>query len=91
MRLHLRSISQSFVTGLQVQHAALEYRDLIRSCRLKAHAFFLSWTNFATRLVDVAGRRSATVLVIQASTLLNALSREVLVGWYVTVAEGRFA
>ena len=89
--MHLRSIAQSCVTGLQVQHAALEYRALIRPCRLKAHAFFLSWTNFATRLVDVAERRSAAVLVLEAGTLLNALRREVLVGWYVTVAEGRFA
>jgi len=42
-------------------------------------------------LVAVAAGRAAADLVIQGGTLVNVQSREILPGWQVAVAEGRFA
>ncbi len=51
----------------------------------------LSWADCAPRLVAVAAGRAAADLVIRGGTLVNVQSREVLPGWQVAVAEGRFA
>ncbi len=51
----------------------------------------LSWADCAPRLVAVAAGRSAADLVIKGGTLVNVQSREVLPGWQVAIAEGRFA
>ena len=50
----------------------------------------LSWADCAPRLVAVAAGRAAADLVITGGTLVNVQSREVLPGWQVAVAEGRF-
>lgn len=55
------------------------------------HAPLLSWADCAPRLVAVAAGRAAADLVITGGTLVNVQSREVLPGWQVAVAEGRFA
>jgi adenine deaminase len=51
----------------------------------------LSWADCAPRLVAVAAGRAAADLVIKGGTLVNVQSREVLPGWQVAIAEGRFA
>ncbi|CAN1577306.1 AdeC Adenine deaminase [Paracoccaceae bacterium] len=51
----------------------------------------LSWAECAPRLVAVAAGRAAADLVIKGGTLVNVQSREVLPGWQVAIAEGRFA
>jgi adenine deaminase len=51
----------------------------------------LSWADCASRLVAVAAGRAAADLVIKGGTLVNVQSREVLPGWQVAIAEGRFA
>lgn len=51
----------------------------------------LSWADCAPRLVAVAAGRAAADLVIRGGTLVNVQSRELLPGWQVAVAEGRFA
>lgn len=51
----------------------------------------LSWADCAPRLVAVAAGRAAADLVIRGGILVNVQSREVLPGWQVAVAEGRFA
>ncbi|MFN7597845.1 MAG: adenine deaminase, partial [Cereibacter sp.] len=43
------------------------------------------------RLVVVGAGRAAADLVVIGGTLVNVQSREVLPGWQVAVAEGRFA
>lgn len=55
------------------------------------HRPLLSWADCAPRLVAVAAGRSAADLVIRGGTLVNVQSRELLPGWQVAVAEGRFA
>lgn len=55
------------------------------------HAPLLSWADCAPRLVAVAAGRAAADLVITGGKLVNVQSREVLPGWQVAVAEGRFA
>ncbi|MBC7478031.1 MAG: adenine deaminase [Pseudorhodobacter sp.] len=55
------------------------------------HNPLLSWADCAPRLVAVAAGRVAADLVIRGGTLVNVQSREVLPGWQVAVAEGRFA
>ena len=55
------------------------------------HRTLLSWADCAPRLVAVAAGRAAADLVIRGGTLVNVQSREVLPGWQVAVAEGRFA
>ena len=56
-----------------------------------AHSPLLSWAECAPRLVAVAAGRAAADLVISGGTLVNVQSREILPGWQVAVAEGRFA
>lgn len=51
----------------------------------------LSWADAAPQLVAVAAGRRPADLVIRGGTLVNVQSREVLAGWEVAVAEGRFA
>ena len=50
-----------------------------------------SWADAAPRLVDVAAGRAPADLVIRGGKLVNVQSREVLDGWQVAVADGRFA
>jgi len=50
-----------------------------------------SWAEAAPRLVAVAAGREAADLVIRGGRLVNVQSREILDGWEVAVAEGRFA
>ncbi len=51
----------------------------------------LPWSETAARLVDVAAGRSAAETVIRGGRLVNVQTREVLDGWDVAIAEGRFA
>lgn len=55
------------------------------------HRSLLPWADCAPRLVAVAAGRAPADLVIRGGTLVNVQSREVLPGWQVAVAEGRFA
>ena len=50
-----------------------------------------SWAEVAPRLVAVAAGREAADLVVRGGVLVNVQSREILVGWQVAVADGRFA
>ncbi|MEM9341863.1 MAG: adenine deaminase [Pseudomonadota bacterium] len=50
-----------------------------------------SWADAAPTLVDVAAGRRAASLVLTNARIVNVQSREVLDGWSVAVAEGRFA
>ncbi|MBT8423937.1 MAG: adenine deaminase [Silicimonas sp.] len=50
-----------------------------------------TWPQAAPRLVDVAAGRAPADLVIRNARLVNVQSREVLDGWAVAIAEGRFA
>ncbi len=50
-----------------------------------------SWADAAPRLVAVAAGRSAADLVVRGGRLVNVQSREVLDGWEIAIAEGRFA
>ncbi len=50
-----------------------------------------SWAEVAPRLVAVAAGRAYADLVVRGGRLVNVQSREVLDGWQVAVAEGRFA
>lgn len=50
-----------------------------------------SWADCAPRLVAVASGRAPADLVIRGGTLANVQSRELLPGWQVAVACGRFA
>ncbi len=50
-----------------------------------------SWADVAPRLVAVAAGREAADLVVRGGAVVNVQSREVLKGWQVAVAEGRFA
>lgn len=50
-----------------------------------------SWPDCAARLVAVAAGREPADLVIRSGTLVNVQSREVLPGWQVAIADGRFA
>ena len=51
----------------------------------------LPWSSVAHHLVAVAAGREAADLVIRAGRLVNVQSREVLDGWDVAIAKGRFA
>lgn len=55
------------------------------------HAPIQSWADCAPRLVAVAAGRLPADLVIRGGSLVNVQSREILPGWQVAVAEGRFA
>ena len=50
-----------------------------------------TWAESAPRLVAVAAGRSPADMVIRGGKLVNVQSREVLDGWQVAVADGRFA
>jgi adenine deaminase len=50
-----------------------------------------TWAEAAPRLVAVAAGRSPADLVIRGGSLVNVQSREVLPGWQVAIADGRFA
>jgi adenine deaminase len=52
---------------------------------------FNTWQESAARLIAVAAGRQAADLVIRGGRLVNVQSREVLDGWQVAVADGRFA
>ena len=52
---------------------------------------FKTWAESAARLVAVAAGREAADLVLHNLHLVNVQSREVLDGWQVAVADGRFA
>ena len=69
----------------------LEYGLLAGSTAAMNSAPILSWADCAARLVAVAAGRAAADLVIRGGTLVNVQSRELLPGWQVAVAEGRFA
>lgn len=50
-----------------------------------------TWEESAARLIAVAGGRASADLVIRGGDLANVQSREILTGWQVAVADGRFA
>ncbi len=50
-----------------------------------------SWAELAPQLVAVAAGRAAADLVVRGGRLVNVHTREVLDGWQVAVAGGRFA
>jgi adenine deaminase len=50
-----------------------------------------TWAETAPRLVAVAAGREAADLVVKGAKVVNVHTREVLDGWQVAVAEGRFA
>jgi len=50
-----------------------------------------SWAEVAPRLIAVAAGRAPADTVIRGGKLVNVHSREVLDGWQVAIAEGRFA
>lgn len=53
--------------------------------------YIKSWAEVAPRLVAVAAGREAADLVVRGGVLVNVQSREILDGWQVAVADGRFA
>jgi len=55
------------------------------------HLAFPTWADCAPRLVAVAAGRAPADMVIRGGRLVNVQSREVLDGWQVAIAEGRFA
>ena len=52
---------------------------------------FQSWAEAATRLIAVAAGREQADRVFRNCKLVNVQTREVLYGWQVAIAEGRFA
>lgn len=50
-----------------------------------------SWEDCAAKLVAVAAGRDAADLVIRGARVVNVHTREVLEGWDIAIAEGRFA
>ncbi len=50
-----------------------------------------TWPECATRLVDVAAGRAAADTVLTGGRVVNVHTREILDGWQVAMAEGRFA
>ena len=52
---------------------------------------FQSWAEAATRLIAVAAGREQADRVFRNCKLVNVQTREVLDGWQVAIAEGRFA
>ncbi|MDE9450018.1 adenine deaminase [Aliiroseovarius sp. Z3] len=52
---------------------------------------FKSWSTSAPRLVAVAAGREPADLVIRGGRVVNVHTREVLDGWQVAIADGRFA
>ena len=52
---------------------------------------FTSWADSAQHLVNVAAGRAAADIIIIGGRLANVQSREILDGWQVAIAAGRFA
>jgi len=52
---------------------------------------FKTWQASAARLIAVAAGREAADLVVRGGPLVNVQSREILAGWQVAIADGRFA
>jgi adenine deaminase len=50
-----------------------------------------TWEQSAARLIAVAAGRASADVVIRGGNLVNVQSREVLDGWQVAIADGRFA
>ena len=50
-----------------------------------------SWADSAALLIAVAAGRIPADLVIRGGSLVNVQTREILPGWQVAVAAGRFA
>ena len=50
-----------------------------------------TWAECAARLIAVAAGRAPADTVIRGGMLVNVQSREVLDGWQVAIADGRFA
>lgn len=55
------------------------------------HTPFPTWAESAPRLVAVAAGRAPADTVIRGGKLVNVQSREILDGWQVAIAAGRFA
>ncbi len=55
------------------------------------HIPFKTWQQSAARLIAVAAGRAPADLVIRGGKVVNVQTREVLDGWQVAVADGRFA
>ena len=53
--------------------------------------YIKSWAEAAPRLVAVAAGRAPADLVVRGGILVNVQSREILDGWQVAIADGRFA
>ena len=53
--------------------------------------YIKSWAEVAPRLVAVAAGRAPADLVVRGGILVNVQSREILDGWQVAIADGRFA
>jgi adenine deaminase len=58
---------------------------------MEKQSSFKSWAESAARLVAIAAGREPADLVLRNLKLVNVQSREVLDGWQVAVADGRFA
>lgn len=58
---------------------------------MNRHSGFPPWPDVAARLIAVAAGREAADTVIRGGRLVNVHSREVLDGWQVAIAAGRFA
>ncbi|WP_306046946.1 adenine deaminase [Nioella sp. MMSF_3534] len=58
---------------------------------MEKQSSFKSWADSAARLVAIAAGREPADLVLRNLKLVNVQSREVLDGWQVAVADGRFA
>ncbi|MEP5762178.1 MAG: adenine deaminase [Litoreibacter sp.] len=50
-----------------------------------------TWAESAPRLVEVAAGRAAADMVLRGGRVVNVHTREILDGWQVAIAEGRFA
>jgi adenine deaminase len=55
------------------------------------HPSLKSWADCAASLVAVAAGRAPADMVIRGGKLVNVHTREVLDGWQIAIAEGRFA
>ncbi len=55
------------------------------------HIPFKTWQQSAARLIAVAAGRAPADLVIRGGKVVNVQTREVLDGWQVAMADGRFA
>ncbi|MFV1874271.1 adenine deaminase [Nioella sp.] len=58
---------------------------------MEKQSSFKTWADSAARLVAIAAGREPADLVLRNLKLVNVQSREILDGWQVAVADGRFA